>query len=211
MENPWKIQSIYDLQYFTCPSCEFKEYSKQLFVIHASEYHPNSIEYLNSIADGSLNDIVCPWEIKTETLKTEDELLNVANSNDFTETAELKYNPNEQEFVSELENHVDSFVNNPNERKRQKVKQKPKNKLKKENVDKSVKNCTCDICGKILNSPYQLRNHVSSVHERVKKFHCDKCSYAAYYQQDLKHHVNNIHEGIKDFQCDRCSYATYFQ
>ena len=116
MENPWKIQSIYDLQYFTCPSCEFKEYSKQLFVIHASENHPNSIEYLNSIADGSLNDIVCPWEIKTETVKTEDELLNVANSNDFTESAELKYNPNEQEFVSELENHVDSFVNNPNER-----------------------------------------------------------------------------------------------
>ena len=64
IENPWNIQSIYDLQFFNCPTCEFKNHSKQEFVNHAFGSHPASIEYLSNIRNDSFNDIMCPWDIK---------------------------------------------------------------------------------------------------------------------------------------------------
>ena len=69
-ENPWAIHSIYELQYFTCPGCVYKNHSKKEFINHAYEVHPEAVEYLNNIDDGSLSDIPCPWkssdEVKTE-------------------------------------------------------------------------------------------------------------------------------------------------
>ena len=70
--NPWNIQSIYDFQYFVCPSCDFKHYFKQEFVNHTFVFHPDSIEYLSNIQDDSYNDVVCPWDIRD--IKIEDQL-----------------------------------------------------------------------------------------------------------------------------------------
>ena len=64
LQNPWQIQSIYDLQYFNCPTCEYKNHSKQEFVNHAYDFHPNSIDFLANINDESFVDIVCPWDMK---------------------------------------------------------------------------------------------------------------------------------------------------
>ena len=44
IENPWTIYSIYDLQYFICPTCEFKNQSKQDFINHVYEIHPEAIK-----------------------------------------------------------------------------------------------------------------------------------------------------------------------
>ena len=62
-ENPWKIKSLYEFQYFNCPVCHFKtEYFKtQDFVNHAHASHPESTNYLRKINDGSLDDIDFPW------------------------------------------------------------------------------------------------------------------------------------------------------
>ena len=60
-ENPWAITSIFQLQYFNCPSCDFRNQSKQSFVEHAFEIHPESIEFLIKISDGSLDDIDYRW------------------------------------------------------------------------------------------------------------------------------------------------------
>ena len=62
LENPWNINSLYEFQYFNCPSCEFKHVGKQDFVNHAYESHPESIDYLTNISDGSLKGILCPWD-----------------------------------------------------------------------------------------------------------------------------------------------------
>ena len=59
--NPWSIQSVYDLQYFLCPTCQFKDHSKQTFVFHAYEKHPQIVEQLRNVTDHSLNDVECPW------------------------------------------------------------------------------------------------------------------------------------------------------
>ena len=73
MENPWNIQSIYELQFFNCPSCIFKNHFKQELINHAYEFHPDSIEFLMNINDESLNDIVFPLidniDIKHESLE----------------------------------------------------------------------------------------------------------------------------------------------
>ena len=62
IENPWDVESLYEFQYFNCPICFFKHVSKQDFVHHAYNTHPESIEYFKNISDGSLNDILSPWE-----------------------------------------------------------------------------------------------------------------------------------------------------
>ena len=73
IENPWNIQSIYELQYFNCPSCNFKNQFKQKFLIHANESHPECIPYLSTIPDDSLNDVICPWKSTEFDLKEEED------------------------------------------------------------------------------------------------------------------------------------------
>ena len=68
-ENPWNIKSIYELQYFNCPSCKFKNHSKQLFVDHAFEFHPFAVDNLIKLKDGSINDIEMP--MNTTWIKTD--------------------------------------------------------------------------------------------------------------------------------------------
>ena len=70
MINPWNIKSVYELQYFVCPSCVFKDPSKQNIINHAYEFHPESIDYLVKIKDDSFTDIICPWD----TIKIKDEI-----------------------------------------------------------------------------------------------------------------------------------------
>ena len=61
-ENLWNVKSIYDYRYFNCPSCSNKKYaSKQEFVNHLGFIHPETIEYLKEISDGSLINIFQPW------------------------------------------------------------------------------------------------------------------------------------------------------
>ena len=69
LENPWRVESLYEFQYFKCPSCEFEDGKKQEFLNHAYEYHPESTDYLCTITDGSLNDVMCPWNNTPENEK----------------------------------------------------------------------------------------------------------------------------------------------
>ena len=59
-KNPWNIESIYEFQYFNCPTCKFKNHSKQEFIDHAYNSHSEATEYLNNIKDGSIDDVSVP-------------------------------------------------------------------------------------------------------------------------------------------------------
>ena len=78
-ENPWDIQSIYDLQYYKCPVCIYTNTSKQEFVYHAYEIHPEAVENLKFITDDSLNDVHCPWT--SEPIHIKDEILENSEQN----------------------------------------------------------------------------------------------------------------------------------
>ena len=54
-ENPWNIESLYDFLFFNCPSCTYKNNSKQKFVDHAVKVHPESNHFLLNLKDSSIN------------------------------------------------------------------------------------------------------------------------------------------------------------
>ena len=71
-KNPWAINSIYDFynqkfNCFACPMCEFGLKSKQFFINHAFEYHPESTEHLYNISDGSIDDVKVPSNVENDT------------------------------------------------------------------------------------------------------------------------------------------------
>ena len=100
MENPWNIESIYELQYFNCPNCVYKNHSKQLFVDHAFFYHPQSISSLTNLKDDSLDDVVIDIpDVKTKTnlmesvsIKIEPELIEPIVEIDEIETEHEEFN-----------------------------------------------------------------------------------------------------------------------
>ena len=70
LENPWDIYSIFELLFYNCPSCEFKHNSKQTFVDHAIENHPEATNGFTNIKDGSLADV--EWNLLFQ-IKVEEE------------------------------------------------------------------------------------------------------------------------------------------
>ena len=66
-ENPWQLMSLFQLQFYNCPTCDYKNNSKQIFVNHACSTHPESISYLKQINDGSIDDISWTWSDFKET------------------------------------------------------------------------------------------------------------------------------------------------
>ena len=101
-KNPWDVQSIYDLHFFNCPSCEFKDFSKQDFINHAHLSHFGAIKYLMNIKDGSLDDIVCPWNHQPNENKFEQKN-NDINTNEF----KLKTDIDENNFEENNDNQVE--------------------------------------------------------------------------------------------------------
>jgi len=64
--SPWGVVSLYEYQYFQCPACTFSHNSKQDFVCHTYNTHPECIDYFKKICDESLSDILPPWEFNDE-------------------------------------------------------------------------------------------------------------------------------------------------
>ena len=181
-ENPWNIQSIYELQFFNCPSCVYKNQSKQEFIEHAHQIHPEVINYLNNIQDDSLHDINCPWtitnpsNIKNEPIEYED--YNPLETSEYCET-ELK---SEDEFFDQkVENENFSAVEKPTESE-----------------------FKCAFCDKHFTSIIKLNRHVSMNHES-KKHKCDQCEKSFNKLNNLKRHKLTVHEGVKDFKCIYCT------
>ena len=47
--NVWKVGHLEEFLYFCCPNCDAKEKSKELFVKHALDRHPNARIHLESL------------------------------------------------------------------------------------------------------------------------------------------------------------------
>ena len=142
MQNPWDILSIYELQYFNCPSCVYKHHSKQEFVNHAYKIHPNSVQFLNKISDKSLTDIFCPWfsnEIKIENsqIKTE-----ITTNEEFSDN-------DHDEYLNEPSNYLEVSVKDI----------KPELKISKK--------LQCNSCFKTFRRLDNLKKHIKVVHKVI--------------------------------------------
>ena len=106
-DNPWSVTSLYEFHYFNCPSCPFfKVVSKQEFVYHAFNTHPESAKDLKNISDGSLSDIWIPWAEPAEDNKIKIEQKYVEDDNN------SEYLSQELLMVKTDEDHEENFSNN---------------------------------------------------------------------------------------------------
>ena len=61
--SPWDVESLYEFQYFNCPTCPYKHKSAQDFVDHAINTHQESKNHFMNISNhDSFSDIWPPWK-----------------------------------------------------------------------------------------------------------------------------------------------------
>ena len=66
----------------------------------------------------------------------------------------------------------------------------------------TAKRPKCNYCELTFKRRYNLKIHVTSVHQRMR-FKCDKCDYEASKKVRINQHNLSMHEG-KFVKCDRC-------
>ena len=99
-ENPWKVSAIEDFQFFCCPECDCRNHSKDDFLAHAFETHPDAKEALKDIFG-----IYTVIEVKAE--KADDDI------SDIEQRPDLEGN-NEPEELFEAIPEDDSFFSSEN-------------------------------------------------------------------------------------------------
>ena len=101
-ENPWKVSAIEDFQFFCCPECDSRNHSKDNFLTHALETHPDAKEALKDILG-----ICAVIEVKSEEI---DEDLG-----DFEQKSDLGENNEPEESIEDIpEDHDDDFYSSEN-------------------------------------------------------------------------------------------------
>ena len=201
-ENPWNVQSLYDLMYFNCPSCTYKNNFKQEFVDHAYNFHPESSQYLTNISDGSMTDVEIPneksldfkydlengfsnghggMEIKVEEFD-DDDYDDVTNSQ--SPENDREYRCNQCEKVCQSKNDLNFHYSTEHQ---------------------DLKMFACNHCEKSFSTSKKLVSHVKIHNSNVSKefakdYKCDfyLCEKSFSYGQALKNHIQTVHEGHKD-------------
>ena len=92
-QNPWNIKSLNDLQFFNCPSCEFKVKLEQDLVNHAfdhhfmeSSYYLRNIQYYRSTDDNDIKNSSDSIEI----VNTEDTPMVIVKTEVVEENSEIE-------------------------------------------------------------------------------------------------------------------------
>ena len=49
--NPWSVKNLDEFLYYCCPECDVRNHSKELFLQHAFENHPDSKNCLPILID----------------------------------------------------------------------------------------------------------------------------------------------------------------
>ena len=181
-ENPWNIQSIYELQYFNCPSCDFRDCSKQTFVNHAFKDHPEAVDFLTNLQDDSLSDVVIDIPanityVKSEANVTEPivEIETVEKEND-TESEETAFQCFScgKTYSSVLEvkqhikdNHKQEFESDNNEPNQEIIGEWEEWDSEHSDDDDSLldKAFQCKRCGKGYSSVSELKEHIEISHK----------------------------------------------
>ena len=192
LQNPWNVQSLYDLQYFNCPSpfCIYRNNKKQDFINHAYHFHPEADQYLRNINDGSTSDIVIPMDIKFDPSSYESDI-----KHESFEDTNIELN---SEIVDQKSSFYNSYMT----------------------VEGSKKENNCEQCNIIFCNQNSLHEHKNYVHTleiqgnyqlegnkqklRSKDYNCELCGKGFATKGNLKEHNHTVHEGNRDYKCNIC-------
>ena len=215
IENPWDVKSIYEYYHFNCPTCSYKHTSKQDFVNHVANIHPESVDYLKNLSDGSLCDIETPWK------SSESEYNNfmVIVKKELVEDKTVSKNHSEQQdadyYPSQfLETHFENPKWDLNDLDNEYYNAED---LKTESMDNGNNNASrikkhrCNHCEKpkYFSSKKVLERHILTVHDDMKPYKCDLCEMAygqsGYLNQHKrKAHDNNFKKEVSFEDCKIC-------
>ena len=228
-KNPWEISSIYELQFFNCPSCHFKVKStnKQSFINHAYETHPESIDHLIALQDGSISDIIVPWQdIKAE-------------NNDYTRSSSSETQKSDLSSVSSnLVNYCKHCCKLFGSKKSYDLHQQQKHDEDQEGDDSTIQHDIEDIkieddgpankivkykfieipppTKKIKKQKVDVTVPLSAVGSIPKPIYkpkkpiekkecvCDQCGKISPSQYALNAHVKFVHKNVRNFPCNHC-------
>ena len=187
-DNPWNILSIYDLQYFHCPSCSFIEKSKQTFVDHALKCHPEAEPYLFNIYDGSLDDV--QWQNEEIVEHLEEDFI-FKEEQDFESIPESV--PTNPDFESIHKIVPTNFEVKDCSVVLDKLSSKDQPVTKNDEKKKKLK---CQLCEKRFKLYFQLGKHYIRKHENlnsddVRK--CETCEQTFTEKEDLSYHMYERH------------------
>ena len=211
--NPWNITSLHDLQYFICPSCDFQNSSKQTFVCHAFASHPEAVDFLKNISDGSLDNVLCPWNSQegimgnSNTMDTPDITWSYEGTSNFKTSKEKASDDDDIDQDDPLKANSENEDTSFNEINSETIKMEVVDNLyhsavmeRNENEETPKLPHKCQYCGKCFANNGKLDLHVDIFHE----FKCELCNEFFFMESALNVHMNSVHEGQKNYKCDYC-------
>jgi uncharacterized Zn-finger protein len=71
-------------------------------------------------------------------------------------------------------------------------------------VHDKLKPFECPNCEKCFARKYNLEHHVASVHDKIRPFKCHICEKCFATKSHLKSHISFVHDNLKPFKCQSC-------
>ena len=209
-ENPWNVQSLYDLQYFNCPSCAYKNKSKQKFVSHAYQFHPAEAQHLTDIKDDSMSGINIPIDDDVE-VKIKHEQFDY-DDNDIIEEPDhpSPLVDDQKSFVTHVveDYHpikIDTFTEDQKDNNEE---DKLSSLLLSGNISviRAPKQITSHGKKRLMKSggggPKNIAVKASKISSVYNGHKCDTCGKIFSHGITLKRHVHSVHEGHENYNCD---------
>ena len=200
-KNPWNISSLYDLQFFNCPTCVYKVNSKQQFVDHAFQSHVECINFLSKIEDGSLDGLDCPWNYFKEEEEDFDTSDPLKQQEQQTESF-IQDNLNGEFIINLKDETIEPLeLEKPSEHSEPVESSEPEAHEVQENSQEESKQY-CQPCDLYFSHKSSLDRHHKSIHTLSSRQHCKVCDKYFFNKDSLKRHNQSYHkEKIDQVAC----------
>ena len=208
MENPWNVNSISELQFYNCPSCPFKIQAKQTFIFHAFDRHPESVDYLKNIPDGSLDGLVCPWSTIEEEKFDPLDYYNEVDTVDNAEVEETDAELSRAETIEGLDNSSTLWENTSEVKfEDDDIEQNIDEKYLEDDFTPSSDWVDCDVCSEKLYLEVGSEKTLNDILKDHKGYYhnlkCKLCPVQCHTRDKLDQHILNRHSEFKCHQCNK--------
>ena len=218
-KNPWNVETLNEFLYYCCPECNEKDRSKDVFLEHALQEHPDSKDFLGKfkvkqelseyeIGESGLCDVKKEYKhLEVECEIQEDVDVKIQDYNYMDEEDHLNYDDDvlkyecefcQEELISltEYTIHIKKFHENENSYHKIDL----ETKKKKKNGTK--------VDGKIL----KRKNHLKTINKDLDSnvpdggYRCTICNKDKVFSKHkyLKRHIKDCHEREKPKKIPEC-------
>ena len=231
--SPWCVNNLDEFIYYCCPECDKRNKSKDSFLKHSLEEHPEARKHLEIFA--VKEEVIIEQNLDNSKLDC-DPFMDISVKEEIMDNIELPQDINLKENVKnqteiynkniefmmdigiyegseaheEVKMHQQSQIveNDFVEEEKDPLQEQPKFDTTSHESKKYEYNC--EKCGKILKNRRNLNDHIKSVHEGLKiernkyEYNCEKCGKTFNHKGNLNVHIKSFHEGFRTDPCQIC-------